>query len=163
MEFRIQLLNWITPHKLNCIWWFISFRLLNINFQPRSTAGYDGFCICTKGTPRKWIDSKEFWRWCIAHRITVFFFFYFFHRPVLFGVEIRRFGNWNCLRPQVKGGGRRYLVGWGPQKELISITAQLLSDLHSYLLTRNQANSAGDNNDVNNRNCDKACTCVELG
>jgi hypothetical protein len=40
---------------------------------------------------------------------------------------------------------------------------QLLSDLHSYLITRDQANSAGDNKKIHNKNCDKARTCVELG
>jgi hypothetical protein len=47
-------------------------------------------------------DFKGFWRWCIAYRVTVFLDF--FHRPVFLGVEIRRFGNWICFRPQVKGG-----------------------------------------------------------
>jgi hypothetical protein len=47
---------------------------------------------------------------CIAHRITVFFLD-FFHRPVFLGAETRRFGNWICFRPQVKGGEDTYSVG----------------------------------------------------
>jgi hypothetical protein len=60
-------------------------------------------------------------------------------------------------------GGRRHLLSWAPKKELISITGQPLSDLHSCLITREQANSEGDNKKINNKNCDKARTCVELG
>jgi hypothetical protein len=40
---------------------------------------------------------------------------------------------------------------------------QLLSDLPSYLITRDQANSAGDKKKIHNKNCDEARTCVELG
>jgi hypothetical protein len=60
-------------------------------------------------------------------------------------------------------GGRRYLLRWTPKKELISITGQLLPDLQSYLITRDKANSAGDNKKVYNKSCDKACIYVELG
>jgi hypothetical protein len=42
-----------------------------------------------------------------VHRIAGVF--YFFHRPVILGVETRRFGNWIC--PQVKRGEDIYLVG----------------------------------------------------
>jgi hypothetical protein len=45
------------------------------------------------------------------------------------------------------GGGRRHLLSWAPQKELISISRQLLSDLHNCLNTWDQDNSAGDNNE----------------
>jgi hypothetical protein len=86
----------------------------------------------------------------------------FFQRPVFLGVETRRFGNWICFRPQVKGG-RRHLLSWAPYKELISIIGQPLSDIQSYLITRDQANSAGDNKEVYNKSCDKARTCMELG
>jgi hypothetical protein len=37
----------------------------------------------------------------ITHRITGVLDV--FHRPVFFGVEARRFGNWISFRPQVKG------------------------------------------------------------
>jgi hypothetical protein len=37
----------------------------------------------------------------LIHRITGVLDF--FHRPVFLGVETRRFGNWICFRPQVKG------------------------------------------------------------
>jgi hypothetical protein len=47
------------------------------------------------------IDSKGFWRWCIAHRIIGFLDL--FHRPVFYGMETRRFGNWICFRPQLRG------------------------------------------------------------
>jgi hypothetical protein len=40
-----------------------------------------------------------------------FFFLYFFHLSVFWGVETRRFGNWICFRPQVKGG-RKHLLIW---------------------------------------------------
>jgi hypothetical protein len=43
-----------------------------------------------------------------------------------------------------------------------SITGQPLSDLHSYLIVRDQANSAGDNKKIYNKNCDRAGTYVEL-
>jgi hypothetical protein len=43
------------------------------------------------------------------------------------------------------------------------VTGQLLSYLQSYLITRDQANSAGDNKKVYNKSCDKARACVELG
>jgi hypothetical protein len=33
--------------------------------------------------------------------------------------KTRRFGNWICFRPQVKGA-RRHLLSWAPLKELIS-------------------------------------------
>jgi hypothetical protein len=36
-----------------------------------------------------------------VHRIT--WFLGFLHRPVFWGVETRRFGNWICFRPKVKG------------------------------------------------------------
>jgi hypothetical protein len=68
-----------------------------------------------------------------------------------------------CFRPQVKGRRRHLLSCWAPYKELISITGQPLSDLHSYIITRDHANSAGDNKKVYNKSCDKARTCVELG
>jgi hypothetical protein len=35
----------------------------------------------------------------------------FFHRPVFLGVETRRFENWICFCPQVKGGEDTYSVG----------------------------------------------------
>jgi hypothetical protein len=38
-----------------------------------------------------------------------------------------------------------------------------LSDLHVCLITWDQANSAGDNKKICNKNCDRGRTCVELG
>jgi hypothetical protein len=38
-----------------------------------------------------------------------------------------------------------------------------MSNLQSYLITRDQANSAEDNKKAYNNSCDKARTCVELG
>jgi hypothetical protein len=35
----------------------------------------------------------------------------FFPSLVFFGVEARRFGNWVCFRPQVKGAEDTYSVG----------------------------------------------------
>jgi hypothetical protein len=55
---------------------------------------------------------------------------------------------------QGHGGGIRPRLHTGQQP---------LSDLHSYLITRGQANSVGDNKKIHNKNCDKARTCVELG
>jgi hypothetical protein len=37
-----------------------------------------------------------------------------------------------------------------------------LSDAHSYLITRDQANSAGDNQKICNKNSDTSRTCVEI-
>jgi hypothetical protein len=51
----------------------------------------------------------------------------------------------------------------GPLKDLTSITGQPLSDSHSYLIIWDQANSAGDNEKVCNKNCDRARACVEVG
>jgi hypothetical protein len=34
-----------------------------------------------------------------------------FHHSVFYGVETRRFGNWICFRPQVKGGEDTYSAG----------------------------------------------------
>jgi hypothetical protein len=34
-----------------------------------------------------------------------------FHRAVFLGVETRRFGNWICFGPQVKGREDTYSVG----------------------------------------------------
>jgi hypothetical protein len=36
-------------------------------------------------------------------------------------------------------------------------------DSHSYLITWDQANLAGDNKEICNENCDRAYTCVKLG
>jgi hypothetical protein len=55
------------------------------------------------------LDFVWFWRWCIAHRITGFLDL--LHRPVFWGVETRRFRNWICFRPKVKGGEGTYTVG----------------------------------------------------
>jgi hypothetical protein len=38
-----------------------------------------------------------------------------------------------------------------------------MSDLRSYLITWDQANPAGDNKKIHNKNCEKAHKCVELG
>jgi hypothetical protein len=49
----------------------------------------------------------------------------------------------------------------GPLKVTL-ITGKLPSDSHSYLIIRDQADSAGDNKKIYNKNCDKARTCVEV-
>jgi hypothetical protein len=38
-----------------------------------------------------------------------------------------------------------------------------LSSVRKYIISRDRANSAGDNKKVCNKSCDKARTCVELG
>jgi hypothetical protein len=47
----------------------------------------------------------------LTHRVTGFLDF--LYRLVFMGVETRRFGNFICFRPQVKGG-RRHLLSWAP-------------------------------------------------
>jgi hypothetical protein len=49
------------------------------------------------------IDSEGFSRWCITHRITGFFGLFTIVRYSR-DKKTRRFGNWICFRPQVKGG-----------------------------------------------------------
>jgi hypothetical protein len=66
----------------------------------------------------------------------------FIHRPVF--ERTRRFGNWICFRPQLNGG-KETPIQLSTKKELISITGQLLSNLHNCLNTSDQDNSAGDN------------------
>jgi hypothetical protein len=44
---------------------------------------------------------EGFWRWCMLYRIHRNFLD-FFHCPVF--QKTRRFGNWICIRPQVKVG-----------------------------------------------------------
>jgi hypothetical protein len=76
------------------------------------------------------------------------------------GIETWRFGNWIFFCHQVKGWENIY--SGGPLRKSSSQTGQHLSDLQSYLITRDQANSAGDNKKVYNKSFDKARTCVEL-
>jgi hypothetical protein len=61
------------------------------------------------------------------------------------------------------GEGVKKLLCWVPQKERTSITGQLLSDSHSYLILWDQANLVGDNKKICNKNCDRAPTSMELG
>jgi hypothetical protein len=55
--------------------------------------------------------------------------------------------------------GSVFILRW----KLITIIGKHLSDLHSYLFTWDQANSARDNKKIYNINCDKAHTFMELG
>jgi hypothetical protein len=65
------------------------------------------------------IESEEFWRSCIALRITGFLDFFPSSR-ILNNQKEQCFGNWTCFRPQVRR--ERHLLCGVPQKELISIT-----------------------------------------
>jgi hypothetical protein len=67
------------------------------------------------------------------------------------------------LFPSSGEEGRIHLLGWAPYKEIISIIGQLLSDLHSCLITWDQAKSAEDNQEIYNKNCDKARACRGTG
>jgi hypothetical protein len=63
------------------------------------------------------------------------FFFLPFPSSGVLRVETRRFGNWICFRPQVKGGVEKTATQLGPLERAISITGQLLSDLQSCSIT----------------------------
>jgi hypothetical protein len=57
-------------------------------------------------------------------------------------------------------GGEKTFTQSGPLKKLISIT-QTLSDLRRYIITRDQANSAGDNKKVYNKSTHMRGTGLE--
>jgi hypothetical protein len=57
------------------------------------------------------IDSIGFWRWCITHRIAgvLDFIHHLDFNSYKKKEQTRRFGNWICFRPQVRGD--TYSVG----------------------------------------------------
>jgi hypothetical protein len=69
-------------------------------------------CHCSNPLPFQFpsLPSSElFYRYFInysAYRISGFLDF--FQRPMFWGVETRRFGNWICFLPQGKGGEDTY-------------------------------------------------------
>jgi hypothetical protein len=68
-----------------------------------------------------YLDSKGFWRWCIAHRGTGFLDF--FHHPVFLGIETRCFGNW-MFPSSGEGGGAKTPTQLGPlESSVIEISS----------------------------------------
>jgi hypothetical protein len=67
------------------------------------------------------------------------------------------------LFPSSGERGEKTPTHLGSLERANSTTGQPLSDLHSYLIIRDQANSAGNNKKIHSKNCDKSRTCVELG
>jgi hypothetical protein len=94
------------------------------------------------------LESEEFWRWCIT--LTITGFLDFFHCPEFWMLETQRFGNWVCLRSQVKGREtatqlaplerailNHWTIGiWGPVIEGSSLLLCLLerSNLNHYMI-----------------------------
>jgi hypothetical protein len=109
----IRLHGYPKDHNLQENLWRIGhYRdLRNCIYNLSNTLGHQLFFFFFFFQITELLVFKGFQGWCVAHRITGILDF--FHPPVFLIVETRCFGNWICLRPQVKEE-RRHLLSWTP-------------------------------------------------